>query len=586
MTDSPIKNKLRVIDYRHPQYTRDFTDWEKFRLCYQGGEGFVRRYLEQFSTREDQGDFTRRQKLTPIPTFAKSAIHDIRNAVFQRMSDIIRRGGSDAYQKAIAGVGGGVDNRGSTMNSFLGQKVLTDLLTMGRIGIYVDAPATTGATLANPTRPYVYPYQIEDICSWTQTTIDQKSEYSSLLLRDTVLKYDGYTGLPDIEYVRYRHIRINERGFVEIQFYDIEDNPISPDGEPGMGPIELELTRIPFVMLDLGGSLLEDVCSYQIALLNLISSDVNYALLANFPFYVEQGTGRGGHLKPVANKDGTATAGGQGASDKDIKIGVTQGREYAAGMQQPDFIHPSPDPLLASMKLRDQLQEEVRKLVNLAAVNLAQRASAQSKEMDNQGLEAGLSYIGLVLENGERRIADYWAMYERPKKVATISYPTRYSLKSDEQRIEEASKLAELMYKVPGRVVKKELAKSIVTVLLAHKIGPDHLQEIYDDIDAAEYCTSDPETIIKAKEAGLVGEKIASIALGFSETEFEQAREDHLARIIRIAESQTGGLGAGAAARGVDDADPNPDSGRQERQESQDNTFRDSTEDRVRGEGR
>ena len=32
--------------------------------------------------------------------------------------------------------------------------------------------------------------------------------------------------------------------------------------------------------------------------------------------------------------------------------------------------------------------------------------------MDNQGLEAGLSYIGLVLESAERRIAEFWAAYE------------------------------------------------------------------------------------------------------------------------------------------------------------------------------
>ena len=32
--------------------------------------------------------------------------------------------------------------------------------------------------------------------------------------------------------------------------------------------------------------------------------------------------------------------------------------------------------------------------------------------MDNQGLEAGLSYIGLVLEAAERQIAEFWAAYE------------------------------------------------------------------------------------------------------------------------------------------------------------------------------
>src|SRR5688572_29524570 len=118
----------RIIDYRHPIYTRDFTDWEKFRLCYQGGDAFVRRYLEKFDRREDDKDFARRQRITPIPAFGKSAINDIRNSVFQRMADIVRRGGSDSYQRAVAGLDGGVDNHGSSMNSFLGTQLLTDLL--------------------------------------------------------------------------------------------------------------------------------------------------------------------------------------------------------------------------------------------------------------------------------------------------------------------------------------------------------------------------------------------------------------------------------------------------------------------------
>jgi hypothetical protein len=55
---------------------------------------------------------------------------------------------------------------------------------------------------------------------------------------------------------------------------------------------------------------------------------VNYALKANFPFYVEQKDQRasGSHLKNAIGEDGTATTGGQAAAESDIKVGVTQGR--------------------------------------------------------------------------------------------------------------------------------------------------------------------------------------------------------------------------------------------------------------------
>jgi hypothetical protein len=214
--------------------------------------------------------------------------------------------------------------------------------------------------------------------------------------------------------------------------------------------------------------------------------------------------------------------------------------------------------------------------------------------MSDQGLEAGLSFIGLVLESGERKIAEHWAAYEekRPKRrqVATIKYPDRYSLKTDKDRIEEADKLAELMYTVPGNVVKKELSKNIVTALLAGKVNVDTLDKIFAEIDAAQYTTSNPEIIIQAKEAGLVGEQIASMALGFPEDEYLQAREDHLERAKRILEAQTSGKQQEEekpGARGVEDISAAPEEeGKTEREEATDTTLKETTKKPVRGEGR
>jgi len=211
--------------------------------------------------------------------------------------------------------------------------------------------------------------------------------------------------------------------------------------------------------------------------------------------------------------------------------------------------------------------------------------------MDNQSLEAGLSYIGLVLESAERRIAEFWAAYEerRPtrRKVATVKYPDRYSLKSDQERIDEADKLATLMHTVPGRTVKREIAKNIVTVLLAGKVSVERIERIHREIDASNYTTSDPKTIIDAKNAGLVGEKTASVALGFDDKEYLTAREDHTARILRIAAAQSSGDGnSDPAARGVKDLSADPAAaGSEEKAQSRDSTFRQDTSPRVRGQG-
>jgi hypothetical protein len=223
--------------------------------------------------------------------------------------------------------------------------------------------------------------------------------------------------------------------------------------------------------------------------------------------------------------------------------------------------------------------------------------------MDNQGLEAGLSYIGLVLENAERQLAEHWAAYEErnalKRQIATIKYPDVYNLKSDADRVDEAQNLLKLMAAVPGRKIKKELAKCIVLALLGGKISVEDMAAIEKEIDDAPYTTSDWNTIIQAVENGICGEKTASIALGFDDDEYLQARKDHAARAVRVLQAQVkvkGTMGqqgepsmnsdksGDPAARGVSDLSTDPNNaGRDEKTISQDTTLSDSTKPKVRG---
>lgn len=587
-----------VIHFRHPSFTSDAADWEKWRLTYEGGKHFLERYLTQFTAREDLTDFNDRKKITPIPAFAKSAIDDIRNGIFQRMTDIQRSDGSKAYQEAIAGKHLGVDLEGSTMNFFMGSVTLTELLIMGRVGIYVDMPEINGPTIADSRnkRPYLYMYQIEDILSWSCTRPEEESEFQSVLLRDTCFDLDHRTKLTTGTVQRFRLLWINQdTRKVNMQFFDEDGLPITRDGfETSKDTfIELDLTRIPFVMPTIGGSLLTDICTHQIALLNLTSSDVSYALKANFPFYTEQKDMRAGssHLKPTANPDGTATAGGQQADPNEVKVGATTGRLYDIKADRPDFIHPSSEPLKASILLQEKLEGNIRELVNLAVVNIATQASAESKQMDNQGLEAGLSYIGLVLENTEKKIAEHWSAYENKnkanRKVALVKYPERYNLKSTKDRISEAKDFSALMYSVPGRLVKKEIAKNIAVTLFNGKIEPAKMEAIKKEIDNSEYLTSDPAVIQMAKEQGFIPDRIGTAALGFDEKLTEEAKKDHLERLANIALAQSSEPNDSAAARGLPDADANPaQSGKEEKKAAGDTTLNDTTQDPTRGKGK
>jgi len=589
---------VSISSTRHPEHLMNLPDWSLWRNIWEGGDWFIRSYLQKWSARESQADFEQRKCITPVPGFAKAALVDIKNAVFHRMGDIIRRNGSPAYTAAMQGMRGGVDRRGDSMNHFIGTQVLEDMLIMGKAGVYVDNISPSGPTLADAqgASPYLYMYKVEDILSWRCSLPEDDSDFDAVLLRDWCIDFDssfGSVALPKGQFERFRLVwRDPDDGFVRYQFYDADGQPIHPDGTPGGQPVRLELKRIPFVLFDIGDSLLKDIANHQIALLNLVSSDVSYALKANFPFYTEQVDQRavGSHLKSDIMEDGTSTTGGQGAADSEIKVGAIDGRTYAMNADRPDFIHPSSEPLVASMKLQVKLEDDIRKLVNLAVVSLGNsRASGEARSIDNQGLEAGLAFIGLVLERGERRIADHWSAYEGNdgRDTVIVKYPETYSIKSTSDRIEEADKLTNLMFSIPGNTVKKELAKDAVASLLGGRVGPDKMAKINKEIDEAKYSTSSPDVIKLAKEEGLASDITLSDALGFDgKTEIPKANLDHAKRIERISEAQSSNDDSDPGARGVKDLSADSKAGSTERQGAVDTTLNDSTKKPVRGEGK
>ena len=154
------------------------------------------------------------------------------------LRDVLRTGGSTGYQQAVSGLNDGVDGRGSTMNSFLGVKVLTDLLLMGKCGVFVDNPILPEHRLsdAQGLHPYLYSYQLEDIINFATTKPESPSEFKAVLLRDTTLDFDGVQGLPSRTVQRYRSLWINDQGTVSLQMYDDKGEA---DGEERV----LELTK-------------------------------------------------------------------------------------------------------------------------------------------------------------------------------------------------------------------------------------------------------------------------------------------------------------------------------------------------------
>jgi len=521
-------------------------EWERYRLTYEGGRPFVERYLKKYSVHEDDADFLDRKEITYCPAFAASAIDEINNSIFARMPDVTRIIGNGTYSKTLLGLNLGVDFKSTSIDGFIGCQVLPELTTMGKVGVYVDMPTVVPNSLVGEPaiHPYFYIYRVEDIISWEYGEPGSGKEYTKLVLRDNYYKKDAVFGLIESLQERYRYLEVLDGIGIRVRFYSTDKSGVLR--EEVENEQLLELPRIPFVMFQLRHSLMKNVADYQIALMNIESTDINFARKANFPLYTEQTN----YIQTLPNIPPEEEDSDRPGEHK-VELGLKHGRRYPKGTDRPQFINPSPAPLEVSMKKGDKIKEDIRLLVHLNLTNLGNRqVSAESKQVDKQGLENGLSFISIVLEEGERKLATFWNMYENDKTEVVVSYPRHFDLRTDEDRRREADALGDLSHKIPSDLFKREIMKKIVETILGGRLQDTKLIEIYKQIDNAPSVTSDAKLVLADHEAGLVSDATASIIRGYKPDEVERAQKDHAERLKRINEAQGG---VGGDARGVPD---------------------------------
>lgn len=598
---SNVSPRISVIPtLMHPHYRRFFEDWIKWRSTYEGGDQFIRRYLVKFSNREDDKEFGERRKLAYCPAFAKSAIREIRNGIYKRSGDIVREGGSSSYQNAVNGRDSGVDLNGSDMNYFMNIRVLDELLPMSRVGVFVDMPKEVGETLVNVDRPYIYLYQAEDIRSYTR---DRNGNFTSVLLIDHTYSYDIDTQLPLEECSEYRFLYtkwidgVGNRVFC--RFYDEKGYQ---KGIVNSSALEMEmetddsydiqlgnLTEIPFHLLDIENSLLADAANYQIAHMNMASSDTWFATRANFPFYIEPFDPRSEspHIKHEAtdtfeNTD-YYTSVTNTTNANEIAVGPTRGRRYPIGTNQPAFIHPSTDPLKASMAKQDQMKAEIRELITLSVTGLA----ATNRQVEDQGPQNGLAFIAMILENAENRIAYFWSMYEGSKTLAEVQYPEQYEILKPEQIEKEVTSLSKLIDQTTSMTLKRRCMKVIAELKVSGYVKQVELAKIFSEIDSGDVVIADNLSIKNDLEGGLVSLNLASKARGYPEGEVDKAANDHAERLARIQAAQTPVADLNPKvdpqARGLPDLSGNPKAGQTEKAAVRDQTTNPVPTDPTRG---
>jgi hypothetical protein len=536
-----------LTNSRHPDYLYYYMDWVKYRLVYDGGIPFVQTYLKKLSSLEKDADFLDRRSIAYCPGFASAEVHRICDAIHERLPDVQRVGGTRSYQTAVVG---DVDLQGSSMNTFMGLQVLPELLIQAKVGILVDNHSDLGTTIKDrgDKHPYLTVYAAENILSWAPN--NPINGYDVILLQE-VIQVTTPDGLPNGNTIRYRYMRKMENGILVI-FFDADGNEQSQS--------ILDLKEIPFIILKTAQSLLRDVADYQIALLNVESSDISFIRKANYPLFYEfyDPATENPHLKGPEHVDG---------QDTTVKVGMSQGRRYPNGISPPNFIGPDPEILRISIEKGKELKNDIKELVN---TNVAANNPSGSRS-----LEAGLSAIGQVLQTGETQVCKYWAMFEGSTDPYNIAYPTIYSIKTDEERLDEVLKLDKIADRVPSDTYKRAVRKRMAKTILGNVLLAKDFTSIENEIDNADVVSSDPNIILSAQAVGLIDDVTAANALGFDgETVVPKAKLDRAERIKLTMEAQGNEDGA---ARGSPEMDKGQPTSSQEKSQKKERGKADNT---------
>jgi hypothetical protein len=578
--------QLSLSALSHPDFPVDSTRWYEYRLAFEGGEDFMREYLLRPSDETDS-EFTDRKRNTPIPAVAKEAVKDVQRAITQRLADVTRSGGSKHYQAAVAGEGSGIDREGQAMDMFIGQDVLEELLVMGRVGVFVDNVPPDGPTLADgPAKPYAYVYRVEDILNWRTMRPEQEGTYSMVLLRDREVTFSQAFGLkfPNKLEERFRLVWIGADGFMRYRFLDKGLNQISPEViNPQLiveddGAIRTQLREIPFVMPKLRTSLLTDVVGYQRLLMNIASNEGMFGINMNSPMLtIQRDTRADGQnwKKPVG---GSEEPGGQrsrtNTERQGIRSGWVRGRYYGLEEAQPAWINMPVESINASSEYRMKLADEVRQLVNVAVQNQTgtRSESRETREISAQGLESGLFFIAMKLQDVERKVARYFATYEGERKAAVVTYPKRFNLKTQQERIKDAAEFKKIIDDLPTQELKKEGIKRIVLDLFTGTVSSETMNRMMRAIETHPYIGGF-DNVMALIEAGLLTRELAGGSQDLDPEEVKKAAEEKAKMAAEILETQmkikAENTPERPAARGVPEADANPNSGKEERAEDE-----------------
>lgn len=554
MALAPVKKtpliKLKgseVVKMRSPQFAAKKCEYEKWRLSYEGGDKYLDFAIRRYSKRETIPDWQERKKLSYNSNHTKRIVNNIRNSLAVKLPEVTRKGDA-GYLKIVQE---DIDGKKTSLNQFLALNVIPWLLVLERVFVYVDAPpkAENATKAEDDGQPYCWMIPNDRMLAWNKDDVTGKLR--SALIAESEDIIDPETLLvskcvPRFRYVRYLKVGETFQGFTgEGVVVLIMDK----DGKIKKNDFIAELTQLPLAEFEIPCSLVEDIAQIQYSLTNIQSTDIQFLIKGNFPIFAKQIPANkkldpklGNRKQPddtvvrSQNREFDETDFDIGTTRKALATGIGSGITYEKDMVAPGFIAPPVANLQAAMAKEKDMEELIQLTADLAMTTLSIKAleqSGKSKEMDAIGRDAGLYYIGTVLEGGERVLAELITWFLGSTTEAAIDYPDDYSDKSQDDRNTEVEGLQKLKTAVRSEVYQKTIDKRIAEVGCRLFTPTEDIEAIKTDIDGVPWFDESTERSAMINQdvtAGVMSTTTGSEMRGLDPVKEAAANEDAMTK--------------------------------------------------------
>lgn len=395
--------KVEDLRSKHKYYNANLSDWNLFRMAYNGGKKFIQYAIGDKHPRESNENYEARLR-EGININYCSAIIDIYNFYLTEKMPIrdltkIELGDDPLWKMFLSNC----DYSGTDFNTFMND-AHKEASFNGTVGILVTKPKNEFTTRKQEIDNHVYPYLVlygaEDILDWKITPHPTRGVpvLSYLKLRD-----------PDSNQERYLIYELDRWTYYEIQqnkTNGLESTVIIDSGDNWLG-------EIPFVFMPNikiagrathGKSDLTDIAPMVASIIRNMSGGDEIIKWAAFPIFKE----------PMFPDDVIEEG-------DEIEVGITAVKHFHKDYGEPGWIETAvADPISAILSWVNFKADELYRTAHLSGVH-GQRKSENSQasglalRYEFQQLKTVLGKKADAVAEAERQIIRYWCLWQNMK---------------------------------------------------------------------------------------------------------------------------------------------------------------------------